>query len=179
MPNEDLMIIDDFADPARASSGARWELYTDQVMGGISRGAIAWETVAGRTALHVRGGVLLDNNGGFVQASLDLSADGGPINVSEFAGVEATVIGNNERYNVHVRTTDTKRPWQSYRQSFKASEVWQTVRLPFIDFTPHRIDTPLDLSCLRRISFVAIGREFEADLSLSHLAFFRAPSSHL
>lgn len=171
------MIIDDFGDPARASTGAHWELYTDRVMGGLSRGTIAWETVAGRPALHMRGGVRLDNNGGFVQASLDLAADSGPVNVSDFTGVEATVIGNNERYNVHLRTTDTVRPWQSYRQAFTASYAWQTVRLPFSDFVPHRIDTPLDLACLRRIGFVAIGREFEANLAVSHLILYRTSLS--
>ena len=154
MPNDDPMTIDDFGNPSKASSGARWELYTDQVMGGVSGGTIDWELVAGRAALHMRGSVLLDNNGGFVQASLDLKADGGSINVSDFAGVECTVIGNSEWYNVHLRTTDTRRPWQSYRHSFEASEIWQTVQLPFSEFIPHRIDVPLDLSCLRRISLV-------------------------
>jgi hypothetical protein len=177
MSNDGHMIIDDFGNPSKAPCGACWELYTDQVMGGVSRGTMIRETVAGRAALRMCGNVLLDNNGGFVQASLDLAADGSPINVSGFAGVECSVLGNNEWYNVHLRTTETSRPWQSYRQSFKASEVWRTLQLPFRDFTAHRIDTPLDLSCLRRISFVAIGREFDADLSVSRLAFFHADSS--
>jgi len=170
------VIIDDFSDPSKASSGASWELFTDQVMGGISRGTMVPETVAGRSALRMSGSVELDNNGGFIQASLDLSADGSPIDARAYAGVECMVLGNDERYNVHLRTADTLRPWQSYRHAFKARKAWQSVRLPFSDFTPHRIETPLDLSCLRRISFVAIGRAFEADLCISSLALIDANS---
>lgn len=178
MPHNRRVIIDDFSAPLVASSGARWELFTDQVMGGVSRGTIVHEKVGGRSALRMRGSVQLDNNGGFVQASLDLSADGSSIDARAYAGIECTLLGNDEWYNFHLRTTDTLRSWQSYRQSFRAQQDWQLVRLLFRDVKPHRIDTPLDLSCLRRISFVAIGREFDADLCVSRLAFFQADSSN-
>jgi hypothetical protein len=63
------------------------------------------------------------------------------------------------------------RPWQSYRQSFVARPEWQTVRLPFAGFEPHRIAAPLDLSTLRRIGIVAIGRAFHADIAIAGVRF--------
>ena len=168
------MIIDDFSNPSTASNGDNWKLNTDQVMGGLSQGTIVRETVAGRPGLRMRGNVRLDNNGGFVQASLDLATNGSVIDANGFAGIECDVLGNNEWFNIHLRTTEMSYPWQSYRQSFKATATWQKVRFRFSGFTPHRTDTPLDPSCLTRISFVAIGRSFDADLSVSWLAFFQS-----
>lgn len=167
------MIIDDFRNDGRAASnGAVWELFTDQVMGGVSRGSLDRETVSGRRALRMRGDVSLDNNGGFIQMSLSLRPGQAPYDVSAYSGIEIDVIGNDETYNVHLRTTYTLRPWQSYRHSFEASGNWRRVRLPFDGFSPHRIDEPLDLKRLKRIGLVAIGREFYADVSISRLAIY-------
>ena len=83
------------------------------------------------------------------------------------------VTGNDEDYNLHLRTRDVTRPWKSYRASFRASPDWHRIRLPFGDFTAHRIDTALDLSQLRRIGIVAIGRAFDADLAIAGIRYFR------
>ncbi len=168
------MIIDDFRSEGRAASnGAVWELFTDRVMGGVSRGSLDRETIAGRRALRMRGQVSLDNNGGFVQMSLSLKPDEGAFDASGYDGIEIDVFGNDQSYNVHLRTTYTMRPWQSYRHGFHAGGNWQTVRLPFAGFSPHRIDEQLDLRRLKRIGLVAIGREFDADLSISRLALYK------
>ncbi|MDH5536074.1 MAG: CIA30 family protein [Betaproteobacteria bacterium] len=167
------MVIDDFSKPAPlAANGASWRLFTDQVMGGVSRGTMARETVNGRPAVRMRGEVSLENNGGFVQIALDLIPDGGAFDASGFAGIELDVLGNGETYGLHLRTEDVARPWQSYRQRFRAPERWQTVRLPFAGFEAYRIDAPLDLRRLRRIGVVAIGRAFNADLSVGRAAFY-------
>jgi hypothetical protein len=172
-PSETCMIIDDFSNPGRlASNGATWELFTDQVMGGISRGTLTREIVADRSALRMCGSVSLENNGGFVQMSLDLNPNGTAFDASRYDGIEIDIFGNGERYNLHLRTMHTLRPWQSYRLSFPTHSKWQTVRLPFERFSAHRIDRALDLKSLRRISLVAIDRAFEADLSVSRVSFF-------
>jgi hypothetical protein len=87
--------------------------------------------------------------------------------------IELEVIGNNEEYGVHLRTDAVERPWQSYRQSFRAGASWRTIQLAFADFVPHRIDVPLDVHRLRRIGLVAIGRAFTADLAVGGVRFFR------
>jgi len=116
--------------------------------------------------------VHLENNGGFVQASLDLGANG-LLDASHFVGIEIEVCGNNESYNVHLRTGDTQMVWQSYRHSFTADANWKTLRIPFADFIPHRIQLGLDTGQLRRIGIVAIGRKMEADVSFSRIALYR------
>jgi hypothetical protein len=167
------MIIDDFCYLAPlTSNGSRWELFTDQVMGGVSRGTMSREAVLGRAAMRMQGIVSLQNNGGFVQVGLDLAPGGCAIDASHFVGIEIDVTGNGENYNCHLRTLQTVRPWQSYRQSFQAGKGWTRVRLPFESFSAHRIDAPLDLQRLRRIGLVAIGRAFQADLSVSRLVFY-------
>lgn len=165
-------IIDDLSRPApQASNGANWQFIADGVMGGVSQGAMDRETVGGRDAYRMRGAVSLENNGGFIQMALDLAPDGTAVNASAFTGIALNVLGNGETYNLHLRTTDVNRPWQSYRQSFIAGPIWETHRIPFADFTPHRIEALLDVTKLRRIGILAIGREFEADISVSGLRF--------
>jgi Complex I intermediate-associated protein 30 (CIA30) len=166
-------VIDDLSrDDLVATIGTRWQLVTDRVMGGVSDGALVRETVSGRPALRMRGDVSLENNGGFVQMALDLAPDGGVIDASAWTGIELDVIGNDEDYGVHLRTDAVERPWQSYRQSFRAAAAWRTVQLAFADFVPHRIDVPLDVRRLRRIGLVAIGRTFSADLAVGGVRFF-------
>lgn len=165
-------IIDDLSQPPpRASIGAAWELVADRVMGGVSNGTMRREVIRGRNSIRLQGDVSLVNNGGFLQIALDLASDCSAVDASNWAGIEIDVVGNNESYNLHLRTADVTRPWQSYRQSFVAEPAWQTVRLPFTEFEPHRIDAPLDLSTLRRIGIVAIGRAFHADIAISGVRF--------
>jgi hypothetical protein len=167
-------VIDDLTQaPPKASIGTRWQMITDTVMGGVSKGEMVREIVAGRPAIRLRGEVSLENNGGFVQIALDLSAEGGPVDASTWSGLELDVFGNSEEYAAHLRTSDLTRPWQSYRQSFKSFPRWQTVKLPFKHFSPNRTEIPLNVGRLRRFGLVAIGRAFSADISISGLRFFR------
>ena len=149
-----------------------WKLVTDTVMGGVSKGTIAREVVSSRDAVRMRGDVSTAQNGGFIQMALDFATDAKAFNASAFNGVEIDVFGNLENYNVHLRTTLMTRPQQSYRYSFSAGPVWQTIRVSFSDFIPNRIDAALDPRSLRRIGLVAIGRDFAADLSVARLGFY-------
>jgi hypothetical protein len=160
-------------EPPYATIGTRWELIADRVMGGVSSGTMTREPVAGRQALRMRGAVSLKNNGGFIQIALDLAAGGGVVDARQWAGIEIDVFGNGESYNLHLRTTDVIRPWQSWRAEFIATPEWRTIRLPFTAFAPHRIDAPLDLARLRRLGIVAIGRAFTADGAIGGLRFYR------
>jgi hypothetical protein len=165
-------IIDDMShEPPTATIGSAWQLLTDQVMGGVSKGTMAREIIAGRPAIRMRGDVSLQNNGGFVQIALELKPGGGVLDASAWNGIELDVFGNGEVYGVHLRTDAITRPWQSYRQSFTAYAGWQTVQLPFDYFVPYRTDIPLDTHRLRRIGVIAIGRAFYSDLALGGLRF--------
>ena len=168
------MLIDDFANNDLVSKLAtRWRGVSDQVMGGVSEAAVTHCIIDGRRCLHLTGDVRLENNGGFIQASLDLSPLGETLDVSAYTGLRLVIRGNGEQYSVHLRTPENVRPWQSYRAHFIAGSGWVTVDLPFSAFVPHRLDAPLDITRLKRLGLVAIGRAFFADLAVSELGFYR------
>lgn len=134
-------VIDDLSrEPPNSAIGTRWQLFTDRVMGGVSNGTMVRETVAGRPAIRMRGDVSLENNGGFVQIAIDLAPDGKAVDASPWQGVEFDVLGNGEEYGIHLRTEDLTRPWQSYRQSFRADPQWRTITFRFQDFVPYRTE---------------------------------------
>ena len=142
-------------------------------MGGISEASVRQAIIGDRHALHLSGDVRLENNGGFIQAALDLSPTGNPLDASDFVGIRLVARGNGEVYAVHLRTPDNRRPWQSYRAQFTAGPEWKTIDLPFDMFEPYRVTSPLDTSRLRRLGLVAIGRAFEADLAVSEVSFYQ------
>ncbi len=166
-------IIDDlrFESPM-AVNGNCWALISDRVMGGISSGRMSREIVAGRQAIRMTGGVSLDNNGGFLQVALDLGQAGGEVDARRWTGLRLDVFGNDQVYNLHLRTSDILRPWESYRHGFRVPPNWTSVSLPFAAFTPHRTERPLNIMRLRRLGIVAIGREFEVDIAIADVRFY-------
>ena len=91
------MLIDDFSDQNLISKlGTRWRGVSDKVMGGISEAAIARTVIGSRPCLHLTGEVRLENDGGFIQATLDLAPSGGTFDASDYTGVRLIVRGNSE-----------------------------------------------------------------------------------
>jgi len=166
-----LILDDRSSGTLSATNGASWRAIADTVMGGESTGQLIPAVMEGRHCLRLTGEISLKNNGGFVQASLDLS-ESGLLDASDFAGIEIEVFGNGDIYNLHLRSDDTRIVWQSYRASFQAQPRWQTLRLPFDSFQPHRIDKLLDKRKLRRIGVVAIGREMLVDVCVARLSLY-------
>lgn len=179
MCNSNIVLAKDFIIDDRVSGnlssnlGAQWRLITDQVMGGVSIGDLAVDAYKSRRCLCMRGNVSTDNNGGFVQMALDLSS-GESFDASDYDGIELSVSGNNERYNIHLRTTDLWLPWQSYRFSFKVTPAWQIIRIPFENLAPYRTTAKFRKDKLKRIGLVGIGRDFEADLCVASVKFYAA-----
>lgn len=171
---DETMLIDDFSKPGLVSAlGTEWRGVSDRVMGGVSEASVSGTEVGGRQSLHLRGDVRLENNGGFIQAALNLAAGSGTLDATAYRGIRLVARGNGERYSLHLRTPDNVRPWQSYRAEFTAGPDWQTIDLPFAEFAPYRLDTPLDITRLRRLGLVAIGRAFTEDLMVSSVVFYR------
>lgn len=172
----DERLIDDFSRPdGRSALGTAWRAVTDQVMGGRSEGSIRRLVIEGRPALCLHGQVSLENNGGFVQAILDLTPPGSPsiaLDASDFTGVRLIVKGNDETYHLHLKSTATVLPWQSYRTSFTAGPDWREVRLPFASFVPHRLVQPLDTRRLTKLGILGIGRAFETEVCLAAVGFY-------
>lgn len=168
---EDLIIDDRTSDNLNSSLGTQWRLVTDQVMGGVSNGELTLDNYKGKNCLRMRGDVSTDNNGGFVQIALDLAQDES-LDASAYAGIELSISGNNERYNIHIRTTELWLPWQSYRFSFKATPDWQIIRIPFVNLEAYRTTTKFHQDKLKRIGLVGIGRDFQADMCVSSIRFY-------
>ena len=168
------LLIDDFSGSSRISSfGTQWRMFTDQVMGGLSTGEWDYDTIDGRRCVHLRGDVSLENNGGFVQVALPLTKDGQPFDASAYKGVRLWARGDGEAYHIHLRSSDTRRPWQYYGAKFIAESGWRMYDLPFSDFEPENMRTELKPSQLVRIAIVAIKKEFRADIAVARLEFYR------
>ena len=167
----DLIIDDRTSGNLSSNLGTQWRLVTDQVMGGLSNGDLTLDSYKGRDCLRMRGDVATDNNGGFVQIALDLIKDES-FDASPYAGVELSVSGNNEHYNIHFRTTDLWLPWQSYRFSYTATPEWQTIRIPFANLEAYKTTTKFRKDKLKRIGLVGIGRNFQADLCVASIKFY-------
>ena len=174
MAHDAMLIIDDRASGKYAGAeGCGWRLVTDNVMGGVSEGRLSIEEIAGRRCVRLRGTVRTENNGGFIQAALDLEVprrrDAGG-----YHGVAIDVYGNDESYNLHLRQEGLWLPWQAFRATFRASAQWQTRYLPFTGFRPHATNAVLRPDRLTRIGVVAIGRAFSADICVARIGYYRA-----
>ena len=167
-----LLIIDERRSGSLESTlGTSWRLITDGVMGGVSRGTLTLETIDQRDCIRMQGDVRLENNGGFVQVALDIGGTAAA-DASAYRGIVMDVYGNDEAYNLHLRSDDLWLPWQSYRATFQAPAHWQTVQLPCAEFTPYKTRKALDVTEVERIGVVAIGRAFHADLCIARLGFY-------
>ena len=174
MDRNSFLLIDDFAREDRVSAlGTSWRMFTDQVMGGVSTAALRFEPVAGRRALRLTGDVSLENNGGFVQAALPLAPNGAPMDVSSFRGIRLLVSGNGETYHIHLRTAETRLPWQYYHAAFSAGTTWETVEIPFAAFQGAALQSDLDASRVTRIAVVASGEAFRADIAVGRVELYR------
>lgn len=172
MADETLIIDDRRSGGLESRLGNNWRIVTDTVMGGRSSGELSPASVENKACLRLSGDVSLANSGGFIQAALDIKATEAA-DTSTYDGLWLEVYGNDEEYNVHLRTDDVWLPWQSYRASFRAPGRWQTVRLSFDQFSGYRIGKKLDLEHLERIGLVAIGRAFTVDLCVAEIGLYR------
>lgn len=75
-----------------------------------------------------------------------------------------------------LRSPACTRQFSSYRATFETpADTWTTIRLPWSEFVGHGPgceDTPFDVSALRRIGLVAIGKEQDVFLGLGGLRFY-------
>ena len=148
-------------------------LVTDNVMGGVSRGEVKWSDQDETPCLSLTGDVSTENNGGFIQAAMDIDSNDAE-NLTLEDGVILKVRGNGENYNVHLRTSNLWLPWQSYRAIFESDENWQTITIPFKKFIPYKTSSQLKPEKIKRVGIVAIGRDFKADVCISELKFYKA-----
>ena len=169
----DKLLLTDFTgERPYYMDGVRWRGFSDQVMGGISEAAFGQDTIGGKTVARMTGNVTRESNGGFIQLSLSFGRWNSEFDASAYSGIEMLVYGNNEDYNLHVRTSDCGWYEQSYRMTFFAKPEWQTVRVPWSAFEPNGLRAPLDTGALNRIAILGWMREFRADISLAQMSLY-------
>lgn len=150
----------------------RWGLVTDQVMGGESTGSMNMVDHDNRRCIRLAANVSTANGGGFVQVSCDLRG----IDIIDAGRVGALALvaaGTPESFNIHLRTCDLQRPWQSYRWQFDVGSEWQEWLVPLDAFVPHRTDQPFDATRLTRVGIVALGRDFSPELFIHSLRLIK------
>ena len=167
-------LIDDFSrEDGLSAAGTRWQLFTDQVMGGLSEGTARLVNFSGRRSVRLQGRVSLANNGGFIQVALPLEKEGKPFDASAYRGLRIWARGNGELYQIHLRTADAELPWQYYWMGFSAADAWKRITLPFSKFKPETLEARLDPGRLTRVAIAAAGKAFKADVAVSGLEFYR------
>lgn len=148
----------------------RWRFLTDQVMGGISTGDLAFAQENGTPFARMTGRVSTANRGGFIQMRLDLASPP----QQGTTGVQLFVRGNAQRYFVHLRTGGTLLPWQYYQAGFDVTENWSAVRLPWDRFTASGAflrNLPRTAS-LTSVAVVAYGRDHDAQIDVREVSFY-------
>lgn len=113
-----------------------------------------------------------ESNGGFIQMALYFGPRDAELNGAAYRGIELLVYGNNEDYNVHVRTADCGWYDESYRYTFLARDEWQRIRILWTDFKPNGVSAPLDAARVNRIAVLGWMREFQADIALAEISLF-------
>lgn len=137
------MVFEDFSD-----GSAGWRYFSDRVMGGVSDGGAALEQDNGVAFARLTGQVSTANNGGFVQIRRDLDM----AFAADSTGLTLTVRGNGDDYFVHLRTTQTRRPWQYFQATFQTTPDWPTSPCPG-RCSGHRVASPVQ--CVRPTSAVS------------------------
>jgi len=176
-------VVDDLSEQFPfTSSGNQWSAFTDTVMGGKSNGSLSREEIEGKSANVLRGHVSLANNGGFIQMATDMALDPSvalTVDASDFDGIELDVLHGGsmakESFNVHIKNSDCLTT-ASYRATFDLEKGnWLTIRLPWSEFSGHGpglSQTPMNISIIRRIGVVAIGKEMDVCLALGGVRFY-------
>lgn len=159
-------VIEDFT----MQPETRWRFFTDQVMGGVSTGSVAFVQENGMAFARMTGSVSTANRGGFIQMRLDLASPP-PAGTT---GLRLIVRGNTQRYFIHLRTGGTVLPWQYYQAGFDVSEDWREVRLPLNAFTASGAllaDQP-NTDSLSSVAVVAYGRDHDASIDVREVGFY-------
>ena len=165
-PPAQTAMIEDF----KMQPETRWRFFTDQVMGGVSTGGVAFAGQVGETFARMTGRVSTANQGGFIQMRMDL-----PNRPPEgTTGVRLIVRGNDQRYFVHLRTTAAMMPWQYFQAGFDVTDTWAELRLPFDAFTAsgglgRAGPRPGNLTS---VAIVAYGRDHDALIEVREVGFY-------
>ena len=105
-----------------------WLVISDQVMGGVSSAELRQEQRDNSHCICLSGRTSLDNNGGFVQMKFDIQSS---LLRTGYQGIFIELYGSAHEYNLHIKTTQLTRPWQSFRSSLAVEPRWTRFIVPY------------------------------------------------
>ena len=159
--------------PFTTNSAQYWQYSSDRVMGGISNGQVKLEQDGDIIFARLTGEVSTKNNGGFIQLRTNMSLADTKKNGNKLKGVRLNVRGNGETYYIFIRTKETRSYSDYYSATFKATNNWQMIDLPFNTFERKRSkNSVLQAEVINSLGIVAYGRDFTADVSVSTIEFY-------
>ncbi len=146
-----------------------WMVISDQVMGGVSSAQLQQDQRHHSNCSCLTGRTSLENNGGFVQMKLDIAL--GDLR-ADYQGLFIELYGNTHDYNLHVKSTQLNRPWQSFRCTLPVQPQWTRFIVPYQQLSAHRTDAELQPAKISSVAVVAIGQAFDVDVCVRRLGFY-------
>lgn len=129
--HSDSMIYD-----FKESSIDDWNVVNDGVMGGLSKGNFSMDD--DKHAVF-EGFVTTANNGGFTSVQYAFKKR----DVSKFSAIKLNVKGDGKTYQFRIKTQGEDS--HSYVQDFKTSGEWESITIPFKQFSPKFRGKALDM----------------------------------
>lgn len=157
-------------DPLAPDTVMAWDFVSDQVMGGHSQGQIVQNQENAAWVTCLQGQVSLENNGGFIQMQFDLS---GMHDLANFDGIYMTWRGEAPAVAAHLKTSELRQPWQSYKNNVFPSTEWRTDYWRFEQFAPYRTGIPINLKYVTRFGLLAIGQPGAVNLCVREFGLFK------
>ncbi|MBQ0815569.1 MAG: CIA30 family protein [Marinobacter sp.] len=154
---------------ARPDVSSPWTVISDQVMGGVSSAALQQDNRHSSPCACLTGRTRLDNNGGFVQMKLEIEPSW--LN-ADYRGLFVELCGEEHDYNLHVKTNQLIKPWQSFRCTLPVEPQWTRFIVPYEQLRAHRTSAELQPADIRSVAVVAIGAEFDVDVCVRRFGFF-------
>ncbi|WP_417517320.1 CIA30 family protein [Marinobacter sp.] len=154
---------------ARLDAPSPWAVISDQVMGGVSSAELRQSERHGSPCTCLTGRTSLDNNGGFVQMKFEVEPD---CMRKDYRGLFIELCGAAHDYNLHVKTNQLARPWQSFRCTLPVEPEWTRFIVPYEQLRAHRTDAELQPAGIRSVAVVAIGTAFDVDVCVRRFGFF-------
>lgn len=146
-----------------------WTVISDQVMGGMSSAVLRQEQRHNSPCSCLVGRTSLDNNGGFVQMKLDIQPNWLR---ADYRGLFIELQGNAHDYNLHVKTTQLSRPWQSFRCTLSVESQWTRFIVPYQQLLAHRTNIELEPAQISSVAVVAIGKAFDVEVCVRRFGFY-------
>jgi len=154
---------------ARQDVPSPWTVISDQVMGGVSSAALQQDDRHGSACTCLAGRTSLENNGGFVQMRLEMESGSAR---ADCGGLFIELYGAAHDYNLHVKTNQLDKPWQSFRCTLPVEPQWTRFLVPYAQLHAHRTDAELQPADIKSVAVVAIGTAFEVNVCVRRFGFF-------